>query len=95
MMNEQKIDDKRSMEKETRRLYKWERILAVLFRIVIILGLALLVLVIVLLFVVDAFGGWILIAPFVVVATGILLAWLEYRLHLRVYALSEVWRADE
>jgi len=94
-MNEQQIDDKQSMEKETRRLHKWERVLAVLFRVMIIIGLALLVLVIVLLFVMNTFGGWILMIPVIVIATGILLAWLEYQLHLRVYALNEDLRAED
>jgi len=93
-MNEQQIDHKQSMEKEAMRLHKWERVLAILFRVMIIIGLALLVLVIVLLFVMDTFRGWILMVPFILIATGILLVWLEYRLHLRVYALNETQKAE-
>lgn len=72
---------------QTKRLSKRIRLLPVLYRILIILGLVSLALSIFLLAFNSRFSFWILLAPGLIVALGILLAWIEYKLHNRHYQL--------
>lgn len=67
----------------------WGRLTAVLFRVLIILGLISLTIFIILLVFTKIFTIWILLIPVVLVLIGICLAWLEYYLHDRLNATRD------
>jgi len=80
---EKPIDGEAS--KQERRLTGWVRFYAVVYRIVLIAGLLVLIAAVVLLFVTDLFNAWILLLPAALIALGIILARIEYRLDVRLY----------
>ena len=83
-MREQQEEKKQA---QIKRLSFWIRLLTVLFRILIILGLISLAVAILLLALTSGFSCWILLGPGTFVALGILFAWIEYKLHNRHYQL--------
>ena len=76
------------IEKKTERLGAWLRFVGVLFRLMIVLGLILLLLVVGAILFTSLFSFWILVLPVSLIALGLILAWVEYRLHSRYYALK-------
>lgn len=74
-------------DQQEQRLAGWVRFFAVIYRIVLVVGLLALVAGVVLLFVVDWLRAWILLLPAALIILGILLARVEYRLDLRRYHL--------
>lgn len=77
------------LDKHTERLATWVRVLGVVFRLLIILGLLLLGVVIALLLLTEIIAVWVLALPLTLLVIGIWMAWLEYRLHDRVYNLQQ------
>lgn len=75
------------LQKEAERLGAWLKLVGVLFRLMIVLGLLLMLLVISALLFTSLFSFWILVLPVSLMALGIILAWLEFQLHNRYYAL--------
>lgn len=84
-MSEQKEEKKQA---QIKRLSFWIRLLTVLFRTLIILGLISSAVVILLLALTSRFSCWILFVPGLLIALGILLAWVEYKLHNRHYQMA-------
>lgn len=76
------------IEKKAERLRTWLKLVGVLFRLMIVLGLILLMLVMAAILFTSLFRFWILVVPVLVIALGLLLAWVEYKLHDRYYALK-------
>lgn len=74
------------IEKKTKRLGAWLKLIGVLFRLMIVLGLILLVLVVGAILFTSLFRFWILVLPVSLIILGLILAWVEYRLHSRYYA---------
>ncbi len=81
--------------KSTNRLVLWVRILAVLFRVLIIAGLISLAVVVVSMIIFPTNGFWLFLIPLGLIALGIILARLEYHFHLRLYAQQNSHRKDE
>lgn len=75
------------VEDEKKKLEVWIRLLRIVFRGLIVLGLALLIVAVVVVVIVPLFGLWIFAVPVALIALGIFLAWLEYRLNERVNTL--------
>jgi uncharacterized membrane protein YcaP (DUF421 family) len=82
-------DKRPELDKRTNRLAAWVRIMGIVFRLLIILGLLLLGLAAALVLFTDIIPFWVLVLPIILLAIGIWLAWLEYRLHDRVYHLQQ------
>lgn len=82
-------DTKPELDKHAERLATWVRVLGVVFRLLIILGVLLLGLVTALLLLTEILAAWALVLPFALLLIGIWIAWLEYRLHDRVYNLQQ------
>jgi len=76
------------LEKKAERLGAWLKLVGVFFRLMIVLGLILLFLVIGAILFTSLFSFWILILPVSLIGLGLLLAWVEYQLHSRYYALK-------
>jgi hypothetical protein len=72
-----------------KRLARRERFFAVVYRIVLVAGLLGLIATVVLLFATDLFSIWILLLPVALIALGIILARVEYRLDMRLYAIHK------
>jgi uncharacterized membrane protein len=83
------------IQKKITRLQHWIRILTVLYRIFILLGLVLLILAIFLLALTPHFPAWILMVPGLLIGLGVLLAWIEYRLDNRRFFLLDRPSADD
>jgi len=77
------------------RLAGWVRFYAVIFRIVLVLGLLALIAAIALLLVSDLFSAWILLLPAVLIILGLVLARVEYRLDMRLYHFHRQVSPDE
>ncbi len=75
------------VEGEKKKLEGWIRLLRIVFRGLIVLGLALLIVAVVVVVIVPLFGLWIFAVPVALISLGIFLAWLEYRLNERVNTL--------
>jgi uncharacterized membrane protein len=86
-MAEQGQAKKRVGEENEKRLIRQVRFIAVIYRIVLMAGLLVLITAVVLLLVTDLFTAWILILPAALIALGIVLARMEYRLDMRLYHL--------
>ena len=71
------------IQEKMKCLEVWMRLSKFLYRILILLGLALLILVIILLALTAQFSPWILLVPGFLIGLGIFLAWVEYTLHNR------------
>jgi len=71
-----------------KRLLRWKRFLAVLFRISILLGLVFLVVLIAALVFASWFRWWAVLISAGLIALGVILARLEYQLHQRLYSLE-------
>jgi len=76
------------VKEEKKKLEGWIRLLRILFRGLILLGIALLIVAVVVVVIVPLFGFWIFSIPVALIFLGILLAWLEFRLNERVNALE-------
>ncbi len=87
-MTNQQDEPVQKPDKQVKRLQIWARFFAILFRIMIVAGLLLLVVMIVALIFSSLMYAWLLVIPLGLIILGILLAWLEYDLHKRLYALS-------
>jgi hypothetical protein len=61
----------------------------VIFRVALIAGLVLLVVIIGLLIFSELISFWVIIFPLVLIAFGVILARVEYRLHLRLFQLTD------
>jgi hypothetical protein len=75
-------------------LVVWVRLTAVIFRVLIILGLITLIIFTILLSFTNIFTIWILAIPIDLILIGIGLARLEYRFHGRLYA-NEITGPDQ
>ncbi len=82
-------DTKPELDKHAERLATWVRVLGVVFRLLIILGVLLLGLVTALVLLTEIIAAWVLALPLTLLFIGIWMAWLEYRLHDRVYHLQQ------
>jgi hypothetical protein len=71
-----------------KRLTGWAKLLAVVFRVLIIAGLLLLILVMIGLLFTFLRQNWLLIPPIILIMVGIIIAWLEYVLHRRIMTLK-------
>lgn len=87
-MNKKTDQSDLDLKKKAERLGAWLGLVGVLFRLLIVAGLILGVLVIFTILFTSMFRLWILILPAVLIALGVLLAWLEFRLHSRYYDLQ-------
>jgi uncharacterized membrane protein (UPF0136 family) len=87
-MAEQEIPPHEEREQHAERLVKQARLLAVIYRIILAAGMMLLVATAVLIFFTRRTYLWVLIVPLGLIALGIFLAWVEYRLDLRLYSLE-------
>ncbi len=83
-MNKKSQADEETMKEK--RLAGWVRLTAVLFRVLIMLGLVSLAILIILLIFTNIFVIWILAIPLALILIGIGLARLEFTLHDRLYA---------
>jgi len=83
------------IQEKITRLKIWIRWLTLLYRILTVLGLALLILAILLLALTTRFSPWILLVPGLLVGLGVLLAWIEYRLHKRRHGLGDLHKQEE
>ena len=82
------MDEPTDKRESIRRLSGWVRLLAILFRLVIILALLLFVLIILGLILTSFFKVWFLILPVGMLTVGIILARTEYHLHGKLYELK-------
>ncbi|MDY6867106.1 MAG: hypothetical protein SVT56_04255 [Chloroflexota bacterium] len=87
-MMENKSDDDRKIQQKIKVLSSWSRLLGVLFRLIIIIGLLLLILFLGLFFLTPILPFWTLVFPLSVIAFGIVLARIEYALHKRLNRLK-------
>ena len=86
-MTEQENPLHQDGDQQEKRLSRWVRFFAVLYRVVLVAGLLTLIAALVLLIVTDLLTAWILLLPAFLIALGIVLARVEYRLDLRLYNL--------
>ena len=77
-------EDEETMKEK--QLAGWVRLTAVLFRVLILLGLISLLILIIFLAFTNIFTIWILAVPVALLLTGIGIARLEFYLHDRLYA---------
>jgi undecaprenyl pyrophosphate phosphatase UppP len=70
----------------THRQQKWVRLLGVVFRLLIILGLLLFVVMVFGLIFTSAVSDWMFLLPIALIFLGIVVAWFEYRLHRQATA---------
>lgn len=77
-----------------KRLAGWMRFTAVIYRIILVVGLLLLAATAVLIWFTRRTYLWVVIMPLGLIALGILLAWVEYRLHMRLYNLNNQELSD-
>lgn len=77
-----------------RRLTGWRRFFAVVYRVILTLGLLLLFAFTGLVFLTGRSYAWTLVFPILLIALGIFLAWVEYRLHMRLYSLNNQELSD-
>ena len=77
------------IQEKIKRLKIWIRLLTLLYRTLILLGLALLILVILLLALTTRFSIWVLLVPGMLIGLGVFLAWVEYTLHNRRLRLAD------
>ena len=89
-MTEQENLSAEDPSKQEQRLAFWVRFVAVAYRIVLVAGLLVLIAAIVVLIATDLFTAWILAVPAVLIAAGIILAWVEYRLDARLFDLHHL-----
>lgn len=90
MMMENQPDAKRKLQKKIKTLSSWSRLLNVVFRLVIIIGLLLLILFLGLFFFTPILPFWTLVFPLSVIFFGIVLARIEYSLHKRLNRLKSL-----
>jgi len=83
MTDQEKSEVKKKLDEK--RLARWVRFLAVIYRVVLVAGLLTLITAIVLLIVTNLFTGWILLVPIALIVGGVILARVEYRLDMRLY----------
>ncbi len=83
------MTQKPELDKHTERLTAWVRVLGIVFRLLIILGVLLFGLVTALLLLTEILAVWVLTIPLILLVIGIWMAWLEYRSHDRVYHLQQ------
>ena len=76
------------LEKKPAPMSTWLRLIAVLYRLLIVVGLILGVLVISAILFTSMFSLWVLLLPVSLTALGIIMAWVEFKLHDRYYALK-------
>ena len=76
------------LEKKSAPMSTWLRLIAVLYRLLIVVGLILGVLVISAILFTSMFSLWVLLLPVSLTALGVIMAWLEFKLHDRYYALN-------
>lgn len=86
-MTEQENLSAEELSKHHKRLAFWVRFIAVVYRIVLVAGLLVLTAAIVMLIATDLLSAWILTVPAVLITAGVVLAWVEYRLHSRSFDL--------
>ena len=75
-------------ERRIRRLSAWVRLLAVLFRVLIILGLTGFLVTFILLLAASNLKVWLILVPSFILGLGLGLARLEYRLYNRLYEME-------
>lgn len=72
--------------KQITRQQKWVHLLGVIFRLLIILGLALFLVMIVALILTSIIHYWMFLLPMGLIFLGVIVAWVEYRFHRQVTA---------
>jgi len=82
-------------ERKIGRLSAWVRLLAVLFRVLIILGLTGIVIILILLLAVSHIKVWLLLIPVFALVLGLVLARSEYRLYNRLYEMEHDTHDEE
>jgi L-asparagine transporter-like permease len=87
-MAEREIPSQKELEQHAERLAKRARLIAVIYRIILTAGLLLLAAAAVLVFFTRRAYLWVLSVPLVLVALGIFLARVEYRLDLKSHSLE-------
>jgi membrane protein YdbS with pleckstrin-like domain len=87
-MAEQEIPPQDEREQHAERLAKRARLIAVIYRIILTAGLLLMAAAAVLVFFTRRAYLWVLSVPLVLIALGIFLARVEYRLDLQSYSLE-------
>ena len=87
-MAEQEIPPREQLDQQAERLAKQARLFAVIYRIILTAGLLLMAATVVLIFFTRRTYLWVVVVPLGLIALGIFLAWVEYRLDLRLYSLE-------
>ena len=77
------------LQKKAKNLMGWQRFFGVAYRILIVLGLVLLILLSVLLILTEIFSFWIMALPLLLIAAGLILARIEYYFYRRLTTLEE------
>jgi uncharacterized membrane protein len=70
---------------KTKRLLTWNRMLAVLFRVLLLLGVIFLVFTVVAWIFASWFNKWAVILALGLIAAGVILARVEYQIHQRLH----------
>jgi L-asparagine transporter-like permease len=87
-MAEQEIPPHAELDQQAERLAKQARFFAVIYRVILAVGLLLMAATAVLIFFTRRTYLWVVIVPLGLIALGIFLAWVEYRLDLQLYSLE-------
>jgi len=87
-MAEQEIPRDQEPDQQTERLAKRVRFFAVIYRIILAVGLLLMAATAVLIFFTRLTYLWVVVVPLGLIALGIFLARVEYDLDLRLYSLE-------
>jgi len=87
-MAEQEIPPHAELDQQAERLAKQARFFVVIYRVILAVGLLLLAATAVLIFLTRRTYLWVVIVPLGLIALGIFLARVEYRLDLQLYSLE-------
>ncbi len=87
-MAEKRPDRDADLEQKIDRLAGWVRLLVILFRAFIVVGLLVLIILVLLILLTSVIKVWVLVIPLMLILLGIVLARLEYYLHGRLYDLK-------
>lgn len=88
-MPNQKTNHKQALQKKAKNIMGWQRFFGVAYRILIVLGLVLLILLSVLLILTEIFSFWIMALPLLLIAAGLILARVEYYCYGRLSGLQD------
>jgi uncharacterized RDD family membrane protein YckC len=80
-MSQNGYQDEKGPAPEMESNRQWQRFLAIIYRLVIILGIVLLAVVIILVVITTFVPYWSIAFPLVLILVGVILARLEYTLH--------------